>query len=64
MLTFADKIEKNAEELATIESTDNGKPIGAAFYDVYGTAEMMKYYAGWIEKIDGDNISVPGYGPF
>ena len=34
MLRIADNLEKNAEDLATIESIDNGKPFGMAMYDI------------------------------
>jgi aldehyde dehydrogenase (NAD+) len=47
---FADNIEKNMVQLATIESTDNGKPFGMACYDTMLAIEMMRYYAGWTEK--------------
>ena len=51
MNKFADNIEKNASELATIESTDNGKPIGMAHYDIGLSVEILRYYAGWTEKL-------------
>ena len=53
LLKLAENIEKNAEELGVIESTDNGKTIGAAMFDVYGSAEIFRYFAGWTEKIAG-----------
>jgi len=64
LLKFAENIEKNAEELAAIECTDNGKAFGHAIHDVFGCAEIMKYYAGWTEKMSGENLPVSGYGPF
>jgi acyl-CoA reductase-like NAD-dependent aldehyde dehydrogenase len=59
---FADNLEKNAEELATIESTDNGKPMGMALYDIGLSVSILRYYAGWTEKLQG--ITVPMTGPF
>lgn len=51
MFRIADHLEKNIEEIATIESTDNGKPIGMAMFDVMGSAGTFKYLGGWTEKI-------------
>jgi acyl-CoA reductase-like NAD-dependent aldehyde dehydrogenase len=50
---IADLIQQNAEELATIESTDNGKPFGMAMYDMMLSQEVLRYTAGWAEKIHG-----------
>ena len=39
MLALAESLEEHAEELAQIESLDNGKPVGLAqFVDVGGSA--------------------------
>ena len=62
---LGDLIEKNLEELAQIESLDNGKPLKVArAADVPLTAEMFRYMAGWATKIEGNTIplSVP-YAP-
>lgn len=61
-MKFADCIEKNSEELAAIESTDNGKSFNNAVADVKKAAEILRYYAGWAEKIHGQQI--PMSGPF
>ncbi len=60
---LADRIEACAEELATIEVLDNGKPIGEArAVDIALTIELMRYYAGWTTKISGSvpSNSIPG----
>ncbi len=60
---LADKIDEHAEELATLESLDNGKPIRMArIADIPGSAETLRYNAGWAGKITGDTIpaSLPG----
>jgi phenylacetaldehyde dehydrogenase len=60
---LADLIEKHAEELATLESLDNGKPLTVArLADVPLTADMFRYMAGWATKITGTTIpiSFPG----
>jgi aldehyde dehydrogenase (NAD+) len=56
-----DLIMENADELARIESMDNGKPISESRYvDVPFAAETFYYYAGWCSKIEGETIPVPG----
>ena len=62
MLKFADNLQKSAEEVAYIESTDNGKPFGMAMYDIKFACEILRYYAGWTEKLHGNTI--PMNGPF
>ena len=53
MNRIADKLEKNAEAIATIESTDNGKPFGMAMYDVKLSIDTFRYYAGYTDKMHG-----------
>jgi phenylacetaldehyde dehydrogenase len=60
---LADLIEKHAEEFATLESLDNGKPLTVArVADVPLTIDMFRYMAGWATKITGTTIpiSFPG----
>jgi acyl-CoA reductase-like NAD-dependent aldehyde dehydrogenase len=59
MLALAQAIEERAEELAQIESLDNGKPVGLAQYvDVAGTVAHLRYFAGWPTKIEGSVLPV------
>jgi acyl-CoA reductase-like NAD-dependent aldehyde dehydrogenase len=53
----ADLIERNAEELALIESLDNGKPLAEANGDMWFAAETFRYYAGAATKIDGRTVT-------
>jgi phenylacetaldehyde dehydrogenase len=56
-------IEKNLEELALLESLDNGKPRNVArVADVPLAADLFYYMSGWPTKILGDTtpISAPG----
>jgi acyl-CoA reductase-like NAD-dependent aldehyde dehydrogenase len=56
-----DLIMKNADELAKLETLDNGKPIFESRYvDIPAAAETFYYYAGWCTKIEGETIPVPG----
>ncbi|PWU17104.1 MAG: betaine-aldehyde dehydrogenase [Verrucomicrobia bacterium] len=62
---IGDLILKNAEELAELESVDNGKPRAVAkVADVPLAADLFHYMAGWATKIEGNTIpiSVP-YAP-
>src|SRR5688500_6804271 len=47
---LADLIEKNSEELALLESLENGKPINdSRNVDLPLTIECYRYYAGWAD---------------
>jgi acyl-CoA reductase-like NAD-dependent aldehyde dehydrogenase len=60
---LGDLIEQHADELATLETLDNGKPIFESHYvDMPMAAEVFRYYAGWATKIHGE--TVPVKGPF
>jgi phenylacetaldehyde dehydrogenase len=59
---IGDLILEHAEELAQLESLDNGKPYAVALAaDVPLAADLFHYMAGWATKIEGNsiNISVP-----
>jgi acyl-CoA reductase-like NAD-dependent aldehyde dehydrogenase len=59
MLALADAMEANADELAELESLDNGKPVGLAkVVDVRLAVEHVRYFAGWPTKIVGETIPV------
>jgi len=54
-------IEAKSQELATLETSDNGKPIKESMYiDLPGVVENFEYFAGWTTKIEGETIPVPG----
>lgn len=58
-----DLVDKYNEELGTLETLDNGKPIFESRYvDMPMVAEVFRYYAGWATKIHGE--TVPVKGPF
>lgn len=63
MYKLADLIEANMEELAKLESLDNGKPIADSMAaDLPLTIACYRYYAGWADKVHGKTI--PVNGPF
>ncbi len=58
---IAELIEKNSDELATIESLNNGKTIREALRgDLPPSADIFRYYAGFTTKIHGETIPVDG----
>jgi aldehyde dehydrogenase (NAD+) len=58
---LADLIEKHADELAALESLDNGKPVSIAkAVDVAATVGCFRYFAGWSDKVHGKTIPVDG----
>ena len=59
---IGDLILAHTDELAQLESLDNGKPFAVAqAADVPLAADLFHYMAGWATKIEGNtiNISVP-----
>ena len=58
---LADLIEKNSEELATLETYNNGMTYGFANYvSLPMIVYAFRYYAGWCDKIEGRTIPIEG----
>src|SRR5580698_7956581 len=58
---LADLMEKHGDELARLESLDNGKPFTIAkAVDVAATVGCFRYFAGWADKIQGKTIPIDG----
>jgi aldehyde dehydrogenase (NAD+) len=58
---IAGRIRERAEELALLESQDNGKPLTQARTDVMVAARYFEFYAGVADKIMGNTIPLaPG----
>jgi aldehyde dehydrogenase (NAD+) len=61
MFKLADLIEKNKDELAKLESLDNGKPIrDSQNADLPLVIACYRYYAGWADKNHGKTIPING----
>ncbi len=56
MLRLGDKILEHAEELAQLETRDNGKPIKQARADMIVTARYFEFYGGAADKVHGEVI--------
>src|SRR5271170_1941594 len=56
---LADLIEQHQEELAQLETLDNGKPLlFSRIVDVPSAAAAFRYMAGWATKIEGTTIPI------
>jgi aldehyde dehydrogenase (NAD+) len=61
MHRLCDLIEAEIDELAALESLDNGKPVSdARSGDIPLALDALRYYAGWADKIHGQTIPVSG----
>ena len=55
---LAELIEKNIDELAELETLDNGKIINESRYvDMPMAADVLRYYGGWATKIHGETVN-------
>src|SRR4029077_5568396 len=55
---LADLVGKNIDELAELETLDNGKPIFESRYvDMPMVIDVLRYYAGWATKIHGETVN-------
>lgn len=58
---LADLAELHLDELAALETLDNGKPINdSRAADLPLAIDCLRYYAGWADKIHGDTIPIRG----
>jgi len=62
MIRIAQTLRERAEELATLESRDNGKPLKQARTDVQVAARYFEFFGGIADKIMGNTIPLaPGF---
>jgi acyl-CoA reductase-like NAD-dependent aldehyde dehydrogenase len=62
MIRIAQALRDQAEDLATLESRDNGKPLRQARTDVQVAARYFEFFAGIADKLMGNTIPLgPGY---
>jgi aldehyde dehydrogenase (NAD+) len=58
---LADLAEDHLDELAALETLDNGKPINdSRAADLPLVIDCLRYYGGWADKIHGDTIPIRG----
>ena len=57
-LQLADAIEARTDEFAALEAIDSGKPLrNARNVDIPQAVDHLRYYAGWVTKIEGATIT-------
>ena len=55
---LADLVEQHIDELAELETVDNGKPIFESRHvDMPMVIDVLRYYAGWATKIHGETVN-------
>lgn len=60
---LAQLVERDAEQLATLEAIDNGKPQKLSkIVDAGSAAKLLRYHAGWPDKITGTTVPTAGGG--
>lgn len=62
---LASLIEENIDRMATIESIDNGLKKSLALKFVQTSANRIRYFAGWADKVHGKvMMDEPGFFNF
>ncbi|RWS19354.1 aldehyde dehydrogenase X-like protein, partial [Leptotrombidium deliense] len=57
---FADLIEREKTYLMRLETLDNGKPLASSQWDVEESIRVIRFHAGWADKIHGKTIPMDG----
>ncbi|KAH7299950.1 hypothetical protein KP509_24G037400 [Ceratopteris richardii] len=61
LFKYADLIEQHTDELAYLETLDNGKPFVLSKYaDIVGVLKCLRNVAGWADKISGQTYKMDG----
>jgi acyl-CoA reductase-like NAD-dependent aldehyde dehydrogenase len=60
---LADLVERDLDEIAVLETINQGKPIfESRKIDTPFVVDLFRYYAGWADKLQGETIPVqPGF---
>ncbi|HXZ08141.1 MAG TPA: aldehyde dehydrogenase family protein [Paraburkholderia sp.] len=59
LLKLADLVEANGDELAALETLNQGKLIGfSKMLEVGGSVQWLRYMAGWATKIEGSTVDL------
>src|SRR5206468_10330053 len=56
----ADLLEARLDEVARLETAQNGKTLFESKIEIGMTINTLRYYAGWADKIVGDTLPVEG----
>ncbi|QGZ61811.1 phenylacetaldehyde dehydrogenase StyD [Paraburkholderia acidisoli] len=59
LLKLADLVEQNGDELAALETLNQGKLLGfSKMLEVGGSVQWLRYMAGWATKIEGSTVDL------
>jgi phenylacetaldehyde dehydrogenase len=62
---LSDLIEQHHQELAELETLDNGKPLlFSRIVDVPTAVDVFRYMAGWATKVEGNTIPISARGKY
>ncbi|XP_074111313.1 aldehyde dehydrogenase 1A1-like [Cotesia typhae] len=53
---LADLMERDAQQIGHIQTLENGKPFAHSAGEIHMAAGVLRYYAGWCDKIHGQTI--------
>jgi acyl-CoA reductase-like NAD-dependent aldehyde dehydrogenase len=59
LLALAALVERDFDFLSNLEALDTGKPLAEARLDIHEVATVIRYYAGWANKVSGQTIASP-----
>jgi acyl-CoA reductase-like NAD-dependent aldehyde dehydrogenase len=57
LLALAALVERDFDFLSNLEALDTGKPLAEAMLDIQEVATVIRYYAGWANKVSGQTIA-------
>ena len=65
LLRLAGALQAAADEVAAIESIDNGRPLRLSRIEHVGNAiDVLEYYAGWATKLSGSTLDIAAPGEY
>jgi phenylacetaldehyde dehydrogenase len=64
MRRMADLLQARAEELALLDTLDNGMPLSQSRAEVGASVAHLRYFAGWCSKVEGSTITPSADGAF
>jgi acyl-CoA reductase-like NAD-dependent aldehyde dehydrogenase len=56
---WGERVAAVAEPLARLEAAISGKPVRDCLREVAAVADMLRYWAGWTDKLEGRVVPVP-----
>jgi acyl-CoA reductase-like NAD-dependent aldehyde dehydrogenase len=60
LMKAADLLESRLAEFAELETRQNGKLLFESKIEIGMSAEVLRYFGGWADKISGDTLPVSG----